>query len=854
MTVQKQGVAARRRRRWFAIPAFMVLAVWAMLLREGGSLYWGPLDSDLTNGFYPWQVFIHRWITRGVFPFWDPHVFGGYPTLETQQMLALNPVHLATLWLPPNFGLIAMTALNTLVGCAGMAWGLWRWGRCSAMAAALGAGLYVFGALFAVRVMAGHFTVVAAMAWWPLAAFSVLRIARGVPSWERACPQAHKSPWRFGIKNYFFAFLQSFRSPSTRRFVAISALSHAMVCLAGGPQYIVYLFYIDLVIIAAAARQWAWMPVLAVVAAVWVLALVVSAPQWLPALWYLPYSVRGVSSGGATGWSLEPLYNIWFETIMPFPFGDDITFGHLHYKNVWETALYPGSIALVLSAALIIRVVWWRVKRVVGQKGDGLSEITPLGLAGVVVALMGLYMMAGGWLPGFSGFREPLKARAVVAFGFAVMAAAAFDGLARRPATWRSWLIVATLVMWGCITSAWEYVNPIAFRDLIKSFGLPPFDSQAAPTYAAMLADPTDAAQRFFLAVQWATGGALLCVLAILVLRRNPCLAVVLLFSAGLIDPFLAHAPVWLGRHSWSRNELPEPVEKYFAPRLAVNEGELPWRVILHSSIINRTHHMEGLYEFHGYDPIMPAFATGRMLVKGILDLPGEQRAQSRGDLLERVGVRYDAREGLEIGFGGDALSSAGEVLVAPEATLFDVSRKVVAGSPGINLFGPDLSGIHYVLPSAMGGNISDEQKVSSSFKAEVAGLVPAEVGTTSAMSQLLPGETLEHLETGRPDEVGVRVGLERPALVVYKGTWTPGWRVFIDGEDKGRALFANNWMSGAIVPKGGHEVVFRYRPVMWIPSLWMSGLGIIGVVGLLIMGRKKNVNEIRERVRAGEA
>ncbi len=841
-------MATRRRRGWFLVPLLMVLAVWAMLLRDAGSLYWGPLDSDLTSAFYPWRVFIHRWITRGVFPFWDPHVFGGYPTLETQSMLSLNPLHLATLWLPANLGVSIFALLHTLTACVAMAWALWRWGRCSAMAAALGAGLYVFGALFAVRIMAGHLTPVAALAWWPLAALSVLRISRGVSGGSSVIISrgADSSAWehvRFQGMHWVSLFLQLFQLPHLRRLVALSAVAHAMVCLAGAPQYIVYLFYIDLAIIVAAARRWAWGQVLVIVAAVWVLALVVSAPQWLPAFWYLPYSVRGVSSGGTTGWSLRPLYNIWFETMLPFPFGDDMTHGHLHFKNVWETALYPGSIALVLSATLVLRVGWWFFCRILRRNGSGLSEaITPLCLAGVMVTLMGLYMMAGGWLPGFGGFREPLKARAVVAFGFALMSAAAFDGIARRPELWRRFLIAGTTMMFFFIVSAADYYDPRKFYDLVTGFGQPPFDPQASATYVEFLENPKVAADRYYLAGLWAQAGVYLTVLCLIKLRKMPRVATTMLFLGALLDPFLAHTPAWMGRHPWTQNELPKPVAEYFAPRLAANKGELPWRVILHSSIINRTHHMDGLYEYHGYDPLMPAFATARMLVKGIVNTPGEQRQQMRGDLLERVGVRYDVRERLGETYDGDAPSSDAQVLVAREATLFAVSRNVIAGSPGLNLFGPDLTGTHYVLPPDMGGEISDDKDVPEDFQATIAGLFPAGAGAdeTSATSRLLPGETMEHLETGRPDEFGVRVSLARPALVLYKGTWTPGWRVVIDGEDQGRALFANNWMSGVVVDAGRHEVVFRYRPVMWSASLWLGGLGVFCVAGLLLISRRR--------------
>ena len=61
-----------------------------LMVAGGDSLYFGTRGSDLVTYFYPNRVFVHRWLARGVWPMWNPHVFGGYPVLESQQMALLN--------------------------------------------------------------------------------------------------------------------------------------------------------------------------------------------------------------------------------------------------------------------------------------------------------------------------------------------------------------------------------------------------------------------------------------------------------------------------------------------------------------------------------------------------------------------------------------------------------------------------------------------------------------------------------------------------------------------------------------------------------------------------------------------
>src|SRR5690606_6735391 len=115
---------------------------------------------------------------------------------------------------------------------------------------------------------------------------------------------------------------------------------------------------------------------------------------------------------------------------------------------------------------------------------------------------------------------------------------------------------------------------------------------------------------------------------------------------------------------------------------------DLPFRVILHPAIINRTHHLDGLYESYGYDPLMPRHGVGRLVVPDAASLQDNSRPDWRVPLLERAGVRYDAMQWLPSGMVPEGLldkgdqvnaATAAQIIKAPGASLFDVSRNVVA-------------------------------------------------------------------------------------------------------------------------------------------------------------------------------
>lgn len=792
------------------------------------------MDSDLRNQFYPWQVFIHRWLHRGVFPYWDPHVFGGYPTIETQQMLALNPVHLLSFLWRPEVGLAFQMAAHTCIAGLGMTWALARWARLTTLAAAAGGVFFVLSGLFAVRVIAGHFTVVAALAWWPLAAGSVGNLITRLMQTGRP---PHWRNWRGMVR----------RAWDCRHTIGLAAVFHAMVVLAGGPQYLVYLFYIEAAVVVALAPVRWWATCALACAAVWMLALGVSAPQWLPAVWYLPLSARGAGRSDMGRLDFSPLKNLWLEFIMPFPFGDGVRLGHLHFKSVWETATYPGSAAIALVLAGVFRAAFaaariaakYRtsspknvtIRRIFAQTG-----LTAPALAGLIIIALGLYMMVGGWLPGFGGFREATKARAVVAFGVVVFGAATLNAAILRPALWRWPLVAGAAAQLAMLATVLRYQAPQEFLKLIESFGNP-MDTIDGTRYRATLTYPAPAISELldsqFMAALVA-GVFLLLALAIRKRSRVVALAIVLLATADLA---VQHGYLWKSNTSYAEYAgLPEPIVDLVAPGVEeqIAGRELPWRVVLPSAVINRTHLLDGLYEVHGYDPLMPAMAVGRYRVVGVKKIAGKERRDSHLPLMKITGNRYDVSQWPVKQVGPLVSVTPGDTLEAPGAGLFEITRNVSVRRASQGHFGPSVTGRHFLWPKA--DPHVEFPPFDRAFQAEIEATFPplaANALTTSTLTGA--GDALFPRPLARPDEWNVGVKLEKPALLVFKATWLPGWRVRLDGKDAGRALFANGWMPATIVPAGEHEVSFIYRPVAWQPALAMSAASAILL--LLAMG-----------------
>ncbi|PKO14502.1 hypothetical protein CVU37_14440, partial [candidate division BRC1 bacterium HGW-BRC1-1] len=572
---------------WWLLALGCAVVAAAMMVSGGDTLTFGTRGSDLVTYFYPNRVFVHRWLARGVWPAWNPHVFGGYPVLESQQMALLNPLSYATArWLPPIAGLAWFAAINVVLAVAVSMASLRRWWRLAPAAAAVGALTFAFGAAWSTRVYAGHVTVVAATAWWMPALLGMFEIGRLIRT---------SAPVRAWVVP-----------------AVIVALCNTIALFSGAPQYVAYLFYMEAVALLAAGgfRRRGLPKMLLAFGSVWATTTLLSAPQWAPTLAYLPFTGRGAGLRTIGAGSNE-LLNALAELLLPFPFGNDITVPHLNMKNVWETASYAGVWG---SASLLVLFASRRLRR------------DPRARLAILLAALAVYFFVGGWLPGFSGFREPMKARALLGMAMALVAALMLQmmlvgaRLPRREGRW-AWGIrnmvtitaaaVGVVAFVGIALAVFAVSDPARVRDFATSFG-PPFDIFALQRWNAALTDPAPVAAEFAAsALRVAAIGLMLLLLLAAMRSRRTALRRMIPALIGLIavaDVVSVHLPGFVARHPATALELPAPYEQFLREQIAASRaaGDMPWRVSLPGTISGRAQFIEGLAETGGYDPLQP--------------------------------------------------------------------------------------------------------------------------------------------------------------------------------------------------------------------------------------------------------
>lgn len=802
-----------------------------LLLHGHGRYYFGALDSDLVNQFYPWRVFVKRWFDQGVFPLWDPHVFDGVPVLEMQQTLSLNPIRLLSTWLfSARFSLLVEAAAYTSVA-AGAAWfACRRVLRCSAPAALLGTATWVMGGLYSIRVGAGHFTVLAGICWWPAATALAFELGRKIQA----------APINLNLRSMNAAALKNRHTVVS---LLLLAATNSMVLLAGGPQYVVYLFWIELLVLLTAAR--ARLLGLAALAGSWTAALCLSAPQWLPAIWYLPFSGRAEAPNFMERPPLHDLLVILLELLLPHPLGDDLSQPHLYLKAAWETCTYPGVVALVLAATSVICIVARELlvfAKTASQPAKTQSIIrgfaTVRSAACVVIIGLGIYLVLGGWLPGFSGFREPIKARAIVAIGISFASAVQLDEMQR----FRKFGAAIVSLLLVLILAAISFMlfrvaaQPGWFESLLRSFPAP-LDPAALDLYHSVLLKPELGTHHFRIAAL--TTLCLSCIVAVVLAsyyaRLLPARCVTLgLAIFACVDLFLAHWIAYYSRHPYEKIELQQDIREYFqAARSADAPGAPPWRLTLPSQVVNRSHYINGLYETGGYDPLMPARGNSR----NVIEFSTTQSIDQQMSIVHRaLGRRVDCSESFSNLH--DAESTCVCNIVNMNASLLDVERRVTVGRAARSeAFGPRFDNLNYVGEGTSDWNTEVPATVPGEDEKRIAGIHASSEAPDG--HGLVTQETLTFEPQATPHETKLSVTLQSPALLIYRTTWLPGWKVKLDDTPWRTPLCANRWTLCIPAGAGHHHVTFRYTPVALWPSLWLCGMAWAGLSIALFRARK---------------
>ncbi|MBX7245974.1 MAG: YfhO family protein [Candidatus Sumerlaeaceae bacterium] len=752
-----------------------------LLIWHGWGAYLpGIPRSDFEFYFYPQRVFLSRWLSQGVFPWWNPHLFCGYPTVEIQQTALFYPFNTLSLMLfPPTEGLLIVLSLHVILAQILTFLGLQKACQLSPLAAASGSTVYILGAVFSHRFMSGHLTVIFAMSWIPFAICMLI------------------------------AYLSD-RKPAS--FVA-TAVATGIVILAGAPQYVFYLFWSQFAV--ALTARGSWKIKAAALAGVWVVAAAISAPQWLPTLFYLGFGARSIGATGLT--PTEASRAVWMlEYLLRSPLGDGITTQHLQTRGVWDTAGYTGTITALLAIGSLIGTL----KRYGGA--------TPGARAAVAVLCVALYHGMGGWLPGFGFFREPLKAMCLVNLATAILAGCALDELFRPSqnlpivSSRRYVLTGALLTLVGLGIAACCLAAPREVAHWLLRISETQRGSHAA--VQALAEEANSSPQVIIMPLLQAAANLSALSVAFVVLfalrRRSVFLVSVVLSILLVADPLSAHWRAIQSNTPRTTSGWPKDLRTKIGQVVIQNNSNS--RFTIPTPMTNGSQLIPGMYEPYGYDPMMPRLAGSRTIVPAPGQSPDEIRKAKFRALAASHSIEEDPSlqpETIPQSLHTYSLSAVSTASVMAHLT------PVVLPADDSHEFGP--------LP----GNrdfVSDD----------TCDLIPnGLMGKNETTFTKITASSVHQLDAETPNTLNFDIDSDGPNLLVVHSSYLPGWYYSVNGGPTALPACINGWMIGIPVKSGEQQVTLKYRPVGIAPSIVTSLIALLGCTTALFISRRRETH-----------
>lgn len=763
-------------------------------------------------------------------PLWSPLFDCGQPHLANPQNLALHPLQILYLLLPPDRAFAVSIALLLFLCGAGM------------YACARGLGAPVAGAL-------------AAGAAFELSGF-VLSLGNLANLLATAAPL----PLTLLFAVRAASSLGAGAGGGLRRCAPDLAAAGALFALQilGGEPFVAALCLAGIASIlpsacaGGAARRWGIAA--GVAAAVGALAALIDAAVLLPAAAFFPDTVRawGFRPQGALLWSLHPVHLL--EAIVPGIFGDPAAGSDAAFWGArlfdrgrpFILALGVGKVALAAAAAALWTAYGRRpepdARSGAGEATRGVCWSPGLarGLAWTAAAFTLLALGRHGllrleWLGGLSSLplvRYPSRFFLVPTFALCLLAAFGFEALAsgrRREALGR-----ACLAAGGALGLAASVAGALAAGGSIPE--------AAGHGVAGALARSALALGALCLALLlperrgWGPRPRTLALLALV--AAEP------LWAYSALNPtapreLLTRTPAAVERlradpgrfRIWRDNSprlegLPEQVAPFLAPTIWFRET-------LHPS-----YGLElGLaYAFNtsgDESDSKRTFLLGKRLASA--DLPARAR------VLGAAGVKYFVAFGPAPLAASPAFEEVARIrLAGPDVWLWRnrlwiptvrvVPGALLAEGPGAaleRLLSPGYDPLReVVLEEAPSGS---EPPAAGPVAGDRASAAAAHAPSAEAGSAEIVSE--------RPSRIEIRARAERDAWLVLSDRYAGGWEARLDGGPV--PIRRADYLFRAVrLPAGEHAVTFEYRPPGFRPGLFLSLAGVALALGLTAWGR----------------
>lgn len=408
----------------------------ASLFPQKGQMLFG---DDIHRQYYFYREFFNYWVSHGVFPWWNPYLFGGEPFIANPVVNIWYPPNWLFFFLPLNIAYSWHIALHIFWACLGMfvlligPIGLIRPIR--PISAFVGGILFGLSGFFMSRTFAGHVDVIAAASFMPWVV--------------RAFAQVIRLELRVHSKR------------EQRKVIEIAAITFALQLLAGYQTMAFFtVIAVGIVTFFESVKQKSVRPLILVFIALFI-GVCLSAIQILPASEFFVRSIRTFQfpySWHSYG-SLE--FKSLLQFINPFYFGNQYTYTG-PAPNFIEHSAFVGVGGLILALIGFVNVIVgtlvastiFRVLRSFASaqapsaQGSKLSKlpVPSLGFVLITITFFGLWVSLGPnapfdlqkflWqmVPMYHYLRIPPRHLILVVFGLAGLSGIGMEfGFRRLP-------------------------------------------------------------------------------------------------------------------------------------------------------------------------------------------------------------------------------------------------------------------------------------------------------------------------------------------------------------------------------------------------------------------------------------
>ncbi len=801
---------------WWTLILFLILPLLAFpeLIFGGQTLY----RTDISWIHYPGHIFMAEEWLAGRVPLWDPYRQAGVPMLAEPQIGVLYP--LRVLFLSPLSPSLELS-LFILIHFPLAALATYLLARLLQMsrAAATVAGL-VFGFGGFLMAQMSNVNIMTAAAWLPLVLYAFIQATRrrrwsiallaGIPL-ALQISTAHSQIVFYTLTTlvayWLYSILADFISSSTD---SKGKLSHALHTGLLG-------------------------------AVVLISGLLLAAPQLLPSLELLPFTLRSQGRGLdlLTENSLHPA--LWLNLLLPSAFGNNVVKFRVG-DPFQEVFIYVGFIPLIL---VVVSAIGLRSKSRRGESRDDIhSDETPgqafsaksdrlfflLLLLGAILLALGrytpLYQYVIQYLPGFDLFRIPARWLMVVNLALAILAGFGFDVLIEQGFSRRGlfvfWL-VGLLLLGGMILiwvfqadlSSWSERLDEPYRKLSAAFLNSTFTIN--PIYQERLLLPwvfgmntpallllANLLISASLLTLWATG-------------RLSCSAFAgLTIVAIAFDLTLAGGTTINPIRSEQRWQQLSGGARYVLDHVG-NGRVFPLGVSGEDAAIrNLGQYFPSVYRVYSASGYSSPLKLARY--ETFLDEAHPVQA------IQVFGVRYLLTQGQ---MGADAASTY--PLAYSDDDSFVYENKNPLPRAFIVHQAIQVSSPTEALAYFKNRDLNSGQIVILESDTPIPALTPGALSTASTATIIREN----------PQVVEIQTQSAAASYLVLLDTFYPGWVATVDGQET--PIYRANYLARAIfLPPGEHLVRFEYRPSSFKWGLWLSLLMAIMTVVMALFGRRR--------------